>query len=81
MVHHQMHYQNFHALPIGGAFGSFVSPLVSSSPLATCIWVLALDPFGAFHLGLPRPCLYLGIPFVLRQEVYLTFCLPLDRLT
>lgn len=59
-----MHYQNFHALPIGGAFGSFVSPLVSSSPLATCIWVLALDPFGAFHLGLPRPCLYSGIPFV-----------------
>jgi hypothetical protein len=65
MVHHQRHCQAFHAHPIGGAFGFFISPLVSFSPLVTCIWVLALDPFDAFHLGLLQPCLYLGIPFVL----------------
>jgi hypothetical protein len=56
-------------------------PLVSFPPLAMHTWVLALDPFDAFHLGLPRPYSYSGIPFALQQEMYLTFCLPLDHLT
>jgi hypothetical protein len=65
MAGHQRHCQAFHALLVGGALGSLVSSLVSFPPLAMHIWVLALDLFGAFHLGLPWPCLYSGIPFVL----------------
>ncbi len=68
----------FHALPTSNAHGASITPLVCFFPLAACVWVLTLDPFGAFHLGLHHLHLYLHIPFALWQEVQLAFRFPFD---
>lgn len=42
--------------------------------MTTYVWILALDPFNAFHLGLlSSTSLYARIPFVLRQKVEVVF--------
>jgi hypothetical protein len=39
----------------------------------TWVWILTLDPFSAFHLGLFQLHLYMCIPFVLFQKVQVVF--------
>ncbi len=70
----------FHALLASDAHGASMTPLVHSLPLATWAWVLTLDPFGAFHLGLHHPHLYLHILFALWQKMQLVFHFPFDCL-
>ncbi len=44
--------------------------------MTTYVWILALDPFNAFHLGLfSSTSLYAGIPFVLCQNASIPFVL------
>jgi hypothetical protein len=80
MPHHQYHCQAFQAFS-SYDFSCFSTFFLAPSPLPTAwAWALKVDPLGAFHLGLPWPQLYSWIPFILWWEMYITFCLPLDRL-
>lgn len=75
MVCHQRHNQTFHAHFASGAPSLLVFPMGFFH-----LWLGGLGfyfgPLGAFHLGLPWPCLYLHILFVLWQEVQLYFVSP-----
>jgi hypothetical protein len=53
---------------------------LSSSPHSAWTWIESLNIIDVFHLGLPCPCSYHHIPYVLRVKVQHALCIPLVRL-